>query len=110
MFSIERKAITSMSPFAVFNRNAVTGISEVVANESFEVYPNPVSQNLYIKNNGNTTGLLYVNIYNVLGQVVSTSTITSSNSAISVNGLAPGNYFVKVSNDKMTVVKKFIKI
>jgi len=110
MFSIERKAITSMSPFAVFNRNAVTGISEVVANESFEVYPNPVSQNLYIKNNDNTTGLLYVNIYNVLGQVVSTSTITSSNSAISVNGLAPGNYFVKVSNDKMTVVKKFIKI
>jgi len=110
MFSIERKAITSMSPFAVFNRKAVTGISEVVSNSSFEVYPNPVSQNLYIKNDAGITGLLNVSIYNVLGQVVSTSTITGSNAAISVNGLAPGNYFVKVNNDKMTVIKKFIKI
>jgi len=110
MFSVDRKNITSMSPFAIFNRKTITGINEVITKNSFDIYPNPVSQNLYIKNNGKNTGTLYANIYNVLGQVVSTFTVTGIQVTIPVNGLAPGNYFIKLYNDNTTVVQKFIKI
>ncbi len=110
MFSIQRSAITSMSPFAVFNRNAVTGIDQIVKNSAISIYPNPVSENLYVKNYTANTGVLYADVYNVLGQVVGSFTISGTEAAIPVNTLAPGNYFVKFHNDKMIVVQKFIKM
>jgi hypothetical protein len=110
MFSIQRKSITSMSPFAIFDKSTVTGVNEVIANGGFEIYPNPVSDNLNIQNNSGSTGLLYANIYNILGEIVGTYTISNTNTSIPVDRLARGQYFIKLYNDKTTIVEKFIKM
>ncbi|HSY77119.1 MAG TPA: T9SS type A sorting domain-containing protein, partial [Bacteroidia bacterium] len=110
MVSIQRKGMTSMNPTAVFDQKTITGINEIAVIGGIDIYPNPVSGNLYIKNNTGNTDLFYASIYNMLGQVVSTSTIVGTEAAIPVDGLAPGNYFIKLYNNKTTTVKKFIKI
>jgi hypothetical protein len=110
MFSIDRMAITSMSPFAVFNRSAITGIDEVVADKAFNVYPNPVSGNLYIQNNTGSTGVTHADVLNVLGQVVGTFTLTNTMTIVPMEGLTTGDYFIRLYNDKMTVVEKIIKL
>jgi type IX secretion system substrate protein len=110
MFSIERLAVTSMSPFAVFNRNAITGIDEVVVGKAFNVYPNPVSGNLYIQNNTGTTGVTHADVLNILGQVVGTYTLTNTMTIVPMEGLTTGDYFIRLYNDKMTVVEKVVKL
>ena len=99
-----------MSPFAIFDKSTVTGVNEVIANGGFEIYPNPVSDNLNIQNNSGSTGLLYANIYNILGEIVGTYTISNTNTSIPVDRLTRGQYFIKLYNDKTTVVEKFIKM
>ncbi len=110
MFSIQRTGVTSMSPFAVFDRSTVTGIDDIVKNSAFEIYPNPASENLYIKNRTGNTGVLYVDIFNMLGQKVGAFTTTDTETSIPVDGLARGQYFIKLYNDNMIVVKKFVKM
>ncbi|MGP8215512.1 MAG: T9SS type A sorting domain-containing protein [Bacteroidia bacterium] len=111
MFSIQRKGIASLSQFAVFDQStSVSGINEIATNNGFEIYPNPVSGNLYIKNNTGGIELLYADIYNILGQLMGTYTITNTETSIPVDGLAHGQYFIKFYNDKIAVVEKFIKI
>ena len=110
MFSVQRKGVTSMSPFAVFDKSTVTGIDQIVKNGVFEIYPNPVSENLYIKSKNMSKGILYVDIFNVLGQKVGAYTTTNTETAIPVEGLARGQYFIKLYNDNTVVVEKFIKM
>jgi len=109
MFSIQRKNITSFSPFAIFDQGT-TGISEVVVNNQFTIYPNPASNVVYIQNNSGLQGQINADVINILGQVVESYIITNSNSEISLSGLNPGDYFIKLYNDKSSVVKKVVKM
>jgi len=112
MYSVTRANITSMSPFAVFNQQTVpTSVSEVAKTSGdFVVYPNPTFENLYIRNTTGITGLVNVEIYNTLGQVVSTSQFKDGTTAIPVDGLPSGTYLIRFYNDNMEVVKKFSKM
>jgi len=110
MFSIQRKGVTSMSPFAVFDQSTVTGIDQIAKKSAFEIYPNPVSENLYIKNNTLSNQVIYIDIFNLLGQKVGSFTTTNTETAIPVDGLTRGQYFIKLYNDNMMVVEKFIKM
>ena len=110
MFSMTRNNITSFSPYAVFDQGTL-GVNEVVANEQFDVYPNPATNTIYIMNNDKGfTGLIKADIYNVVGEVVESVTINSGNTAIPLDGLSRGAYFVKLYNNEMSVVKKFSKL
>ncbi|HTB06314.1 MAG TPA: T9SS type A sorting domain-containing protein [Bacteroidia bacterium] len=112
MYTIERASVTSMSPFAVFDQSTVTGINEATAviNDGIVVYPNPASNSLYIQNNTGSTGALYADIYNVLGQKVASFEITNSNTTLPLDGLKTGDYFIRLNNSNMNVVKKFVKL
>ena len=48
-----------------------------------------------------------INIYNILGQLVISTTNTYE--SIDVSGLKTGNYFIKIESDKGTATSKFIK-
>jgi len=111
MYSVTRANVTSMSPFAVFNQQTVpTSINEVTATTgSIVIYPNPTSENLNIENTTGSVGVLYGEIYNTLGQVVSSFQFKDA-ASIPVNNLADGVYFLRLYNDNMQVVKKFSKI
>ena len=111
MFSIQRTGVTSMSPFAIFDQSTVTGINELsTSGSTFDIYPNPASENLTVRNNTGSTTLLYADIYNVIGQRVGGYTLTSTETVIPVAGLPSGQYFIKLYNDNTTVMKKFIKL
>jgi hypothetical protein len=112
LMSITRANITSMSPFAVFDKKTVTtSVNEVSkTNGDFIIYPNPVSENLYVKNTTGITGLVNVEIYNTLGQMVSSFQMTDEVNAVPVNNLTTGTYLIRFYNDNMEVVQKFSKI
>ncbi len=112
LYSVTRANITSMSPFAVFDQKTIpTSINEVAAaNADFIIYPNPTSENLYVKNATGTTGLVNVEVYNTLGQMVSNFQSTNDLIAVPVSQLAAGTYLIRLYNDTMQVVKKFSKI
>jgi hypothetical protein len=110
--SVTRANVTSMSPFAIFDQKTIpTGINNIaIASGDFLIYSNPTSESLYVKNTTGSSGLIYVEIYNTLGQVVSTFQFKDATIAIPVDGLADGTYLIRLHNDNMEVVKKFTKI
>jgi len=111
MFAIERTSLTSMSPFSVFDASTVpTSVNEVAnTNGQLTVYPNPASESINIAN-VNPTETTYADIINVCGQVMGTFKMNNTNiNTIPVGALAQGVYFVRVYNDKINVVEKFVK-
>jgi len=79
------------------------GISSADASK-IEVYPNPTTSFVNVTNaNGNT-----VEIFNIVGQKVLTSKITSDIQSINVTNLSSGSYIMKISNINGLVVNKQI--
>jgi hypothetical protein len=70
------------------------------------LYPNPTSAMLHISNVENAT----VEIYNILGQVMTIKTNISNQETIDVSGYAAGAYMAKISNAGLTTTKKFVVI
>lgn len=71
--------------------------------KSIEVYPNPVSDVLYMKSLPLTTA--YYSIFNVLGQEIASGT---TNGNISVAGLQNGVYFLQVKGEGILETTKFV--
>lgn len=110
LYAMERMNVTSFSPFAVFDQSTSTGVP-VAKTSDIEVYPNPSSDYIFIKNSFSADDNVFVDVVDDFGQVVSTYRITSDNTSIPLNGLSEGNYILKVYNDKMnTVIKKIVKL
>lgn len=107
MFSIQRNNITSLSPFAVFDQNTVTGIAPTVVNDNMEVYPNPVVNNMFLTNIDNTP--VSVDVMNMTGQVVKTFSVNNSTATLSLDDLSTGSYFVRIYNDNMSEMRKVVK-
>jgi agmatine/peptidylarginine deiminase len=83
------------------NEEIISGVDENLA-ASFEVYPNPMNNTLYI--NGDVQ---YVTIFNAVGQQV---LFVENRNEINVEDLSEGLYFVRVSDMKgNSVVKKIVK-
>ena len=78
-------------------------VQEVSSQQSVEVYPNPVSDVLYMKSLQGET--VEYSIFNVLGQMVTSG---SSNGSISVAGLEKGLYLLQVKGEKLLETVKFI--
>ena len=88
-----------------FNSDGVLGLEN---NDftSIEVFPNPVSSVLNISKAQNAT----IEIYNILGQVMTIKTNASNLETIDVSGYAAGPYMAKISNAGVTTTKKFVVI
>lgn len=74
------------------------------SNSDLEIYPNPSTDILMIKN---VTANDY-SIYNVDGKIVSSGTVT--NNEITVSNLEKGNYFVQLTTSNGVYQTKFIKL
>ena len=77
--------------------------------ESFQVFPNPVTNTLFL-NDANNTEIYKVSIINQLGQIVLTSD-TKFDTGINVSQLSNGIYFAQIStkNNSNPQTIKFIK-
>ena len=85
-----------------------TGIEEIqyTKTEEMRVYPNPTKEILTIETNSNIEQRL--EILNLFGQTVYTSNINKK-TTVNTSTFANGVYILKLSSDKETMVKKFIK-
>ncbi len=78
-------------------------VHETASQQPLEVYPNPVSDILYVKNLPGE--VVDYSIFNVLGQQV---TAGSSRGSISVAGLEKGLYILQIKGEKHLETAKFI--
>jgi hypothetical protein len=85
----------------------------ILPSDDFEIYPNPFSNFIVIKNKNTThTPISKVEMVTVDGRIVYTKRFESFENQYLVNDLPPlstGLFFVKIETDKGVLVKKIIK-
>ena len=102
-YSMTRTNITSLSPFAVFEKNASTGIDEINANAALLMYPNPFNNDLNFKlNNLSLVNNSELKIYDVMGKEMSSTPITEATMTMSTSDFPAGLYFYKVISNHVT--------
>ncbi len=104
MYSAKRNNITSLSPFAVMGKDAVTTAVGTVASakNGLSVYPNPATNTINLVGNY-TTG----KIYSVNGTLV--KAVSIARNTISVADLPAGFYTLQVQGDNTTATTSFVK-
>lgn len=106
VYQISRSNITSLSPFAVVDKNAEVSIEENTL-AAAHLYPNPTSDRLNITVPDNT---FTVEVFDGIGNLVLAKAVTDGNSKyVDLAPLAGGVYFVKISNADMQSVKRVVK-
>ena len=80
-----------------------TGVHEFSRPQALEVYPNPVSDVLYIKNLSGET--VDYSIFNILGQQVAAG---STDGSVSVAELEKGVYVLQIKSEKFRKTAKFV--
>lgn len=82
----------------------IVGVNQSAENSSFSIFPNPANSSFTVKV---PSGTEQIQILNCLGQIMQrkiTDRQTSLNFEIKVNGI----YFIQVTTDKQTLIKKII--
>jgi len=109
---------TTLIPFTVVNvevdpdiqliskNNTALSQRDIELNDSFEVYPNPVTNVLHIKNN-NGTIIKKVRVYNTIGQKV--IEIENPSATIPLHKLSEGIYTVKIETTNGFTYKTILK-
>lgn len=99
--------------------NGTTGIKNIAINNTFTIYPNPVSDKITIEFE-TATSFSSIEIKNILGQTVKTiysraflngknNTSTKISMTIDVNEFSKGLYFVQLQGETKILSKIFVK-
>jgi len=75
--------------------------------KSMEVYPNPVSNILFIENTGNLN-IQRIEVYNILGGLI--MNLSNGFDQVNFEEFSPGLYFVNIQTENGLIKKKIIKI
>lgn len=87
--------------------NVITGTSELpVVMNNFNLYPNPVQNELFIESN--FEGTQKFEIFNIVGQIIY-SYVVDKKAVVNMTNLPNGVYLIKLNTGKSTIVKKFVK-
>jgi hypothetical protein len=76
--------------------------------KQISLYPNPVSESLYIKNLNNLN-ISNIRILNILGKVVQTKSALNKNQNIDVSKLTSGIYILTIQSESSSKSIKFVK-
>ena len=82
------------------------GVKEMLSDANVNVYPNPASEQLNIKFNNYKQEVIEMNIYDVLGKQVLSSTLTSNLSTFNISDLQSGIYMINLSNSGISATHK----
>ena len=72
------------------------------------LYPNPAREYVDIRVDGDVN-VTAMEVYDVFGKLINTVNVVENPTRISVNGLADGMYFVRVTTEQGVVTKTFVK-
>jgi len=76
-----------------------------VKNLSYNMYPNPTNDYLYISSKTNNSS---INIYNITGKMVLSKTLAQGENIINVSNLASGIYLTRFASNNQVDTKKLI--
>lgn len=86
-----------------------TGIPQYLTENDIVVYPNPVSDKLTVTLRTNSFQVTKMAVYDINGKLVNTQPVSDNQIEMNTNGLAAGNYFLRLSDGKASVTTKFVK-
>ncbi|MBS7230258.1 T9SS type A sorting domain-containing protein [Flavobacterium psychroterrae] len=89
--------------FYIKTTYSTLGLNDNFESQKLILYPNPVTNQLYIS----SENIQKVEIYNVLGALL--KTIEKETESIDLSNLTTGNYIVRVTTEKGSFTKKIIK-
>ena len=94
---------------AILKALTTVGVDEYVTPKEslFTVYPNPASDQCYVTANTESPSTL-CQIIDLAGRTVLQTTLVPGVNSLSLNGLTPGCYVMKITDDKTVVTKKLI--
>lgn len=106
-------AQTSDSVQVTLKYNSTLGISKNNKDvSSFEIFPNPASENAFVKINATKAFEAKMTLYNSLGAVISEKPANISEGKntidLKIETLSPGLYFVNVKTTEASVTKRMI--
>ena len=78
-------------------------------NRGFIVYPNPAKEKVFIVKEMGYSTSAHLELFRTNGQLLMTRELTETRSSIDLTNLSQGVYFIRISTDATTVVKKMIK-
>lgn len=86
-----------------------TGLTSIESLESSEikVYPNPSSDIIYIEYNSNE--LIQANVYDLMGRLIETQQLNTTNQQIDISNYAEGDYILKLSDGQTVKTVMFSK-
>ena len=84
----------------------INSIDQHTLNQHVTIYPNPIKENLTVKL---TTPFEQIEILNLLGQVVHTSTVNDQEFVINVADYKSGVYFIRLNGKSGIATKKIVK-
>jgi gamma-glutamyl:cysteine ligase YbdK (ATP-grasp superfamily) len=89
------------------NTEFTTGIAENPGEVVFDLYPNPASEEVYLRlmDNIQKSSLEFV-IYNLAGVAVKTGSVSNNITKLETGNLAPGMYLVKVIFNNKAFARK----
>lgn len=89
----------------------LTDTDEVIDSDGISIYPNPTSGSSQLELNDKELVVTRVQLFNSIGQLITTWRVSPNNSSISLDSkdLKNGVYIVKVETTKGLIVKKWMK-
>jgi hypothetical protein len=85
------------------------GVTTITPTSSIEIYPNPTSSLLTIKNTTGTT-INTIEVYGINGALIKSIKANDGITTLSVSELQSGIYFVKIESNNQYITKKFVKL
>jgi hypothetical protein len=113
MVAIYDKVLTAKEIEANFDAGSEPLIPEIlesnILDNQISVFPNPVSDELTLKLNGNFAGKTYLTLHNCLGEIISKETFSGSEYRLDMKSIPNGVYFITLPSKQGKVVKKIVK-
>ncbi len=100
---------TGVVDIFVAKLSSSVGIEEHLTNEDFNVYPNPVSDNLTVETSAYTPEGNCLSIYTLIGEKIMEEKFSSQNYSVDVSQLSEGIYIIEVKTKKNIIRAKFVK-
>jgi PKD repeat protein len=90
--------------------NGVTGISDI-PDAGISIFPNPANEilNIQLLPSTDISGT-ELSIYNLNGKTVLSLQINSAKTSVSIKGMKPGIYFIRINSTNSVFVKKLVKL
>lgn len=111
---ITNQTSTYRQPFLMYDNFNIEAIKNVplssveFLNTKFEIYPNPTTDIITIKNNENIL-IKNIDVIDLNGRIIKSIKLEEQNTTLNIDFLASGTYLLGIKTDEGTAVKKIIK-